>query len=73
MSLDLPEPVMADGVLHATLLYVDSFGNIALNLTRDDVERLGVSVRLACRARADRRALLRGHGANFRGRPLRET
>ena len=42
VSLDLPEPVMADGVLHATLLYVDSFGNIALNLTRDDVERLGV-------------------------------
>ncbi len=29
-------------MLHATLLYVDSFGNIALNLTRDDVERLGV-------------------------------
>ncbi len=42
VSLDLPEPVFVDGVLHATLLYVDSFGNIALNLTRDDVERLGV-------------------------------
>ena len=27
---------------HATTLYVDSFGNIALNLTRDDLERVGV-------------------------------
>ena len=26
----------------ATLLYVDSFGNIALNVTRDDVERIGI-------------------------------
>jgi S-adenosyl-L-methionine hydrolase (adenosine-forming) len=42
VDLDLPEPVVKDGVLHATLLYVDSFGNIALNVTRDDVERLGI-------------------------------
>ena len=32
----------ADGAIHATLLYVDSFGNIALNLDRDDVEGLGI-------------------------------
>ena len=25
------------------MLYVDSFGNIALNLTRDDLERVGVA------------------------------
>jgi S-adenosylmethionine hydrolase len=42
VSLDLPTPVVQDGSLLATLLYVDSFGNIALNLTRDDVERLGI-------------------------------
>jgi S-adenosylmethionine hydrolase len=42
VSLDLPKPVLADGTAVATLLYVDSFGNIALNLTRDDVERIGV-------------------------------
>jgi S-adenosylmethionine hydrolase len=42
VQLDLPKPVFeGDGVL-ATMLYVDSFGNIALNLTRDDVERIGV-------------------------------
>ena len=34
---------MVDGAIHATLLYVDSFGNIALNLDRDDVEALGMS------------------------------
>ena len=42
VPLDLPEPVIADDATAATLLYVDSFGNIALNLDRDDVERLGV-------------------------------
>jgi len=42
VGLDLPEPVLADGVALATLLYVDSFGNIALNLTRDDVESIGI-------------------------------
>ena len=42
VTLDLPEPVVTNGVLSATLLYVDSFGNIALNVTRDDVEQLGI-------------------------------
>ena len=43
IRLDLPEPLVTDGVLQATLLYVDSFGNIALNLDRDDVEALGMT------------------------------
>jgi S-adenosylmethionine hydrolase len=42
VRLELPEPAFADGVVHATTLYVDSFGNIALNLTRDDLDRVGV-------------------------------
>ncbi|MGZ8687527.1 MAG: SAM hydrolase/SAM-dependent halogenase family protein [Gaiellaceae bacterium] len=42
VRLDLPEPSFGDGVVEATMLYVDSFGNIALNLTRDGVERAGV-------------------------------
>ena len=42
VRLDLPEPVVGDGAIRATLLYVDSFGNIALNLDRDDVEALGI-------------------------------
>jgi S-adenosylmethionine hydrolase len=40
--LDLPEPRFGEGLIEATTLYVDSFGNIALNLTRDDVERIGI-------------------------------
>jgi hypothetical protein len=43
VRLDLPELVITDGGIVATLLYVDSFGNIALNLTRDDVEGLGIA------------------------------
>ena len=42
VRLDVPEPALSDGTAVATLLYVDSFGNIALNLTRDDVERIGI-------------------------------
>ena len=42
VSLDVPVPVASDGALVATLLYLDSFGNVALNVTRDDVEKLGI-------------------------------
>lgn len=42
VRLDLPEPRIVEGTIEATMLYVDSFGNIALNLARDDVERVGI-------------------------------
>ena len=42
VRLELPELSFADGVVRATTLYVDSFGNIALNLTRDDLESVGI-------------------------------
>ena len=42
VRLELPELSVVEGVVHATTLFVDSFGNIALNLTRDDLERVGV-------------------------------
>jgi S-adenosyl-L-methionine hydrolase (adenosine-forming) len=42
VMLDVPSPVFTNGTVVATLLYVDSFGNIALNITREDVERLGI-------------------------------
>ena len=42
VRLELPAPALHDGELETTSLYVDNFGNIALNLTRDDVERIGI-------------------------------
>jgi S-adenosyl-L-methionine hydrolase (adenosine-forming) len=42
VRLDLPQPRFGDALVEATALYVDSFGNIALNVTRDDVERVGI-------------------------------
>ena len=33
---------MSSGRIRATILYVDAFGNIQLNLTRDDVEPVGI-------------------------------
>ena len=43
VRLELPTPSYGEGVVHATMLYVDSFGNVALNLTRDDLDRVGVA------------------------------
>ena len=43
VRLDLPEATFRDDRIAATMLYVDSFGNIALNLTRDDVKRAGLT------------------------------
>lgn len=42
VALDLPAPVLEHGAAVATMLYLDTFGNIALNLTREDVEQLGI-------------------------------
>ena len=42
VTLDLPKPELGDTLAVATVLYIDSFGNIALNLTRDDVEQIGM-------------------------------
>ena len=42
VHLDLPRPVVTAGVVDASVLYVDRFGNMQLNLTRDDLERVGI-------------------------------
>ncbi len=42
VRLDLPQPRFSGERIDAMMLYVDSFGNIALNLTREDVEQVGV-------------------------------
>jgi S-adenosyl-L-methionine hydrolase (adenosine-forming) len=42
VRLDLPEPELRPDRIIATILYVDSFGNIALNLTREHVNDAGI-------------------------------
>jgi len=42
VRLDLPTPVVADGVVDASVLYIDRFGNMQLNLTRGDLDRIGI-------------------------------
>jgi S-adenosylmethionine hydrolase len=42
VRLDLPAPAVAHERIDATVLYVDRFGNMQLNLTRDDLERVDV-------------------------------
>jgi S-adenosyl-L-methionine hydrolase (adenosine-forming) len=42
VRLDLPEPRIGESRIEATALYVDSFGNIALNLAREDIQDTGI-------------------------------
>ena len=42
VRLDLPQPEVGHDRIGATVLYVDSFGNVALNLTREHVDEVGV-------------------------------
>lgn len=42
VRIDIPALDVVDGVIVATCLYIDGFGNIALNLTRDEVEPRGI-------------------------------
>ena len=52
VDLDVPLPRVDGTAITALLLYVDSFGNIALNLTREDVEQARCRLGHAGRARA---------------------
>jgi hypothetical protein len=42
VRLDWPQPQLGQSRLGATILYVDSFGNIALNVTREHVLEVGI-------------------------------
>jgi S-adenosylmethionine hydrolase len=42
VRLDLPNPEVGHARVVATVLYVDNFGNVALNLTREHVNDLGI-------------------------------
>ena len=48
VRLDVPEPQIDGGMIHATVLAVDRFGNVSLNLTRDQLDVVaGTRVELA--------------------------
>ena len=40
--LDIPTPKVRPGAVDAHVLYVDRFGNMQLNMTRDDLDSLGI-------------------------------
>jgi S-adenosylmethionine hydrolase len=42
VRLDLPVPSISAVRIRATVLYVDAYGNVQLNLTTDDLEQVGV-------------------------------
>ncbi len=54
VRLDLPVPVVGEARMRATILYVDRFGNVQLNLTREHLERGRHRAGHARRARARR-------------------
>jgi S-adenosylmethionine hydrolase len=42
VRVEVPEPQVGEGRIRATILYVDRFGNAALNLTRQHAEQAGI-------------------------------
>jgi S-adenosylmethionine hydrolase len=40
--LEVPEPVIGETRIRATVLYIDRFGNVALNLNAEQVSRVGI-------------------------------
>jgi S-adenosylmethionine hydrolase len=42
IRLEMPEPTIGTARIRATVLYVDRFGNVQLNLTRDHLEQVGI-------------------------------
>jgi S-adenosylmethionine hydrolase len=40
--LDIPRPRVHEGRVDASVLYVDRFGNMQLNMTRDDLDSIGI-------------------------------
>jgi S-adenosylmethionine hydrolase len=42
VRLELPKPEVGAATIRATVLYVDRYGNIQLNLTRPDIESVGI-------------------------------
>jgi S-adenosyl-L-methionine hydrolase (adenosine-forming) len=56
VRLELPEPEIGKSRIRATVLAVDRFGNVALNLTRDHLEQGGIvpGTRVELDARGDR-------------------
>jgi S-adenosylmethionine hydrolase len=41
-QLDIPEPDVGENRIRATVLYIDRFGNVQLNLTREHLQNAGV-------------------------------
>jgi S-adenosyl-L-methionine hydrolase (adenosine-forming) len=42
VRIDVPAPSIGKRRIRATVLYIDRFGNVQLNLTRDDLARVGI-------------------------------
>jgi S-adenosyl-L-methionine hydrolase (adenosine-forming) len=40
--LEVPEPAIGEARIRATVLYVDRFGNVALNVTAEQLSRVGI-------------------------------
>ena len=41
--LDIPQPAIGEGEAQAAVLYVDRYGNVQLNLDREDMEQVEIS------------------------------
>ena len=66
VRLDIPQPEIGADRIAGTVLYVDSFGNVALNVTREHVAEVGILPGTQVELELGGRALLRRRGAHVR-------
>ncbi len=73
LRIALPAPEFGETRIRARVLYVDRYGNVQLNLDRDDVDRVGIAP--GCRVELDvgLDSLLRDRRAHLRRRAGRAT
>ena len=43
VRLELPQPEIGSARIRATVLYIDRFGNVQLNLARAELEQIGIT------------------------------
>ncbi len=69
--LDLPQPQIGTSRINATVISIDRFGNMQLNLDRSHLDQAGIVAGDAARDRGRGGALLRGRCSDLRRRPAR--
>jgi len=65
MRLELPRAQVSDGILTAHLIYIDNFGNAALDISHEDLARVGLKLGQRVEVRAPSGAITAQYARTF--------